>query len=186
LIADTNSEDHMTNQTRTLISLATAAVVVFAVGCHSDKKKSEAYQDPFFPPRSSTPATKTMLQKEFAIGAAEDGMLFDVHFDGPELNSLGTQKLAAMVEAKPKHAPLKVFLNLPKDGADNEARKAKVEEALKADGLDTTMYALAIGPNPGAMRPAAAGVRALDQQRSTQGDATASGESTNLPVTQAK
>jgi hypothetical protein len=177
----------MTNQTRTLISLATAAVVVFAVGCASDKKKhAEAYQDPFFPPRGATPATKTMLQKEFAIAAVEDGMLFDVHFDGAELNSLGTQKLSAMIAGKPKHSPLKVYLNLPKDGTDNAARQANVEEVLKADGMEPAMYALAIGPNPGAMRPAAAGVRALDLQRSTSGDATASGESTNLPVTQAK
>lgn len=173
----------MTTRTRTLISLATAAVVVFAVGCSSNKK-SEAFQDPFFPPRDATPASKTMMQKQFAIAAAEDGMLFDVHFDGPELNSLGEQKLKAMIAGKPKHAPLKVYLNLPKDGQDNAARQANVEEVLKADGLDTSMYALAVGPNPSALRPADAGVRALDLQRSTQGDATASGESTNLPVTQ--
>lgn len=171
----------MTNQHRSLISLTTAAVVVFAVGCSSDKK-SEAYQDPFFPPREAMPSSKTMMQKQFAIGAAEDGMLFDVHFDGTELNSLGTQKLSAMVAAKPQHAPLKVYLNLPKDGQDNAARQTNVEEVLKADGLDTTMYALAIGSNPGAMRPADAGVRALALQRSHQGDATASGESTNLPI----
>lgn len=171
----------MTNQTRTLISLATAAVVVFAVGCSSDKK-SEPYQDPFFPPRSAVPASKQMQQKEFAIAAVEDGMLFDVHFDGAELNSLGEQKLKAMVAGKPKHSPLQVYLNLPKDGKDNDARKTNVEAALKADGMDASAYALAIGPNPNALRPADAGVRALDLQRSTQGDATASGESTNLPV----
>lgn len=176
----------MTNQTRNLISLATAAAVVFAIGCSSDKKKAEAYQDPFFPSRSATPAIKTMMHKEFAIAAVEDGMLFDVHFDGAELNSLGSQKLGSMIAAKPKHTPLKIYLNLPKDGTDNAARQANVEEVLKADGMEPAMYALAVGSNPAAMRPAAAGVRALDLQRSTVGDATASGESTNLPVRQAK
>lgn len=176
----------MTNQTRTLISIAAAAMIVFGVGCTSSKSKPGAYQDPFFPTRESVPASKTMFQKEYAIAAAEDGMLFDIHFDGDGLNSLGQQKLDAMVAGKSKGSPLKIFLNLPKDANNTSARQANVESALKAAGLENEQFALAVGPNPGVLRPADAGVRALALQRGTQGDATASGESTNLPLTQGK
>ena len=176
----------MKNHTRTLISLAAAAVVIFGVGCSPKRKSAEAYQDPFFPPRGATPASTTMMQKQFALGAAEDATLFDVHFDGPELSSLGQQKLDAMISARPRHMPLTVDLNLPKEDVATAARQAKVEALLRGDGLDAADFALAIGPNPAAMRSAAAGSRALDLQRSTEGNASASSESTNLPVMPSK
>ena len=174
----------MTNQTRTLISIVSAAIIVLGVGCTSDKgkKKTEAYQDPFFPARGTTPALETMMKKQHAIAAAEDGMLFDIHFDGAELNSLGQQKLDAMVAGKSKNTPLKVYLNMPKDAEYTAARQTSVESSMRAAGLETAQFALAVGHNPASMRPAVAGVRALDLQRSTEGNASASSESTNLPV----
>jgi hypothetical protein len=123
------------------------------------------------------------MKTQFAAGAVEDAMLFAIHFDGDQLNSLGQQKLDAIVAARSKVAPLKLYLNLPKDDAANTARQTTVETALKTSGLTLEQFELAVGPNPAALRPAAAGVDALGARRLEQGDASVSGTSNNLPVT---
>ena len=137
-----------------------AGLSVILVGCKSEKN-SLAWEDPFFPADHITPASKVMFDRQVANGAAADGMLFDVHFDGGELNSLGTSKLTAMITGKPAHAPLKIFLNMPKDDGESTARQAAVEKALNSAGMNKEQFAVAFGPNPRVLMPADAGIRAL-------------------------
>lgn len=171
---------HNTKQFNVTLSIA-ALTVALAAGCKS--KGQDALQDPFFPAQGNVPASKTIFQTQYAAGAAEDAMLFAIHFDGEQLNSLGKQKLDAILAGSSKATPLKLYLNLPKDDAANGARQTNVEAALKAAGLTGEQFALNVGPNPSALRPAAAGVDALGARRLEQGDASVSGTSNNLPVT---
>lgn len=150
------------------------AVGVVLVGC-SSSKDSAAWHDPFFPPDNVTPPSKVMYDRQAANGAAADGMLFDIHFDGSELNSLGQQKLNLMVAGRSVNTPMKVYLNMPKDAATTSPRQATVEKALEAAGVAKDKYAVAVGPNPGVLMPAEAGIRAL----SPVGAAPSSGTSTS-------
>lgn len=136
------------------------AVGVVLVGCSSNKDDT-AWEDPFFPSDRVTPPSKAMSDRQAANGAAADGMLFDVHFDGSELNSLGVQKLDLMVKGSSPATPLKVFLNMPKDADTTNARQTAVEKALDAAGVAKEKYVIAVGPNPGVLNSAEAGIRAL-------------------------
>jgi hypothetical protein len=136
------------------------AVGVILVGCSSDKEKT-SWEDPFFPPDRVSPPSKVMYDRQAANGAAADAMLFDIHFDGTELNSLGAQKLDLMAKGRSEHTPMKVYLNMPKDADTTAGRQATVEKALDAAGIAKEQYVLAIGPNPGVLMPADAGIRAL-------------------------
>ncbi len=134
------------------------AVGIILVGCNSNKEKT-AWEDPFFPPDKVRPPSKVIQDRQAAVGAAADAMLFDIHFDGAELNSLGQQKLSLMVQGKRPTVPLKVYLNMPKDA--DAGRQASVEKALEVAGLPKEQYAVAFGPNPAVLMPAEAGIRAL-------------------------
>lgn len=159
-----------------------AGLAVVLIGCKSDKKEPAAWHDPFFPPDSVTPASKTMFNTQIANGAAEDAMLFDIHFHGEGLNSLGAQKLDAMVKGKAPTVPLKVYLNMSKDEAGNAARLTTVEKALETAGVVKDQYAVTFGPNPKVLMPADAGIRAL-QPAPTVG-AAAGGTSTSAAPTE--
>ena len=170
----------MTYRNRCSLLIIAVSIAGFG-GCKSDEK-DEAFQDPFFPVQGSVPASQTMMERQAALGAAQDAMLHDIHFAGAELNSLGRSKLDAMVAGSPAGTPLKVYLNLPADGAASAERRTSVDTALRAAGLEGGAYAVSFGVNQSAMQSSAAGVSALDLKRQTTGDASASGESTNLPV----
>ena len=165
----------MTINTRS--ALLAAAIVGLAAGCTTHKEPGANWQDPFFPPTHGVAPTRAILDRGYAAGAAEDGMLFATHFDGDTLNGLGEQKLKAMLVGRPANTPLHVYLNLPgtADAATTRPtgmtapaadasiarREANVERALIGLGLEASDFTIALGATPDAMRPADAGVRAL-------------------------
>jgi hypothetical protein len=81
-----------------------------------------------------------------ANAARTDATLRPYDFQGPELNSLGQQKLELMTRAERGDAPLKVYLDLPQD-ADQGARREAVLVYLKDRGLKDDEIALEAGPN---------------------------------------
>jgi hypothetical protein len=147
------------------------AVGVVLAGCSSSKDKA-AWEDPFFPADDITPPSRVMADRQAANGAAADGMLFDIHFDGGELNSLGMQKLDLMAKGRSPHTPMKVYLNMPKDADTTAPRQSAVEKALETAGIATDKYVLAVGPNPGVLMPADAGFRALAEPGDARGEVT--------------
>jgi hypothetical protein len=151
-----------------------AAIVGLAAGCTTNKEPEANWQDPFFPPHHGVAPTRAIIERQYAAGAAEDGMLYAQHFDGDVLNTLGEQKLRAMIVGRPANTPLHVYLNLPGTAmnaatqpasqpadASIARRQANLERALVGLGLEPVDYVVALGGNPDAMRPADAGVRAL-------------------------
>lgn len=151
----------MNNTTKLALLIA---VGVILVGCNSSDpadKEKPLWEDPFFPRDDITPPSKVMFDRQVANGAAADAMLFDIHFDGGELNSLGKQKLDLMVKGKRGNMATKVYLNMPKDGEFSTARQTAVEKAFETAGIAKEQYAITFGPNPGVLMPADAGIRAL-------------------------
>lgn len=152
----------MNNTTKIALLIA---VGVILVGCSSDNdpsaKEKPLWEDPFFPRDDVTPPSRLMFDRQVANGAAADAMLFDIHFDGGELNSLGKQKLGLIIKGRSTNVPTKVYLNMPKDAEYSTARQTTVESVLGSAGLAKEQFAVVFGPNPGVLMPADAGIRAL-------------------------
>jgi hypothetical protein len=159
----------------TRLAMTAAAAAALIAGCTTNKDADRNWQDPNFPPAHSVAPTRAIFERQYAAGAVEDGMFYPVHFDGDALNGLGEQKLRAMAVGRPANTPLRVYLNLPgttmasatrpsttqPTDAQVARRQASLERALAGLGLEPGEYAVATGPNPDALRPADAGVRAL-------------------------
>lgn len=160
---------------RKLLAFATAAAVVLcSAGCTSQKK--DGWEDPFFPSKRSTPVSKTTWQRSAAIAAAQDATLFPIHFDGNELNGLGQKKVDLMVQGRPKHTPLAVYLNQVQNDPTNTGRVEAIKRSFGAAGLAEADFTVAVGPNPGTLAPASAGVRALAKAEAAGGTDTAAEE----------
>jgi hypothetical protein len=97
-----------------------------------------------------------------ANAARTDATLRPYHFQGPELNSLGQQKLDLMTKAERGDSPLKVYLDLPQD-PDQGTRRDAVLVYLKDRGLKDEQIAIEAGPNlnPENLHPTAQSMKML-------------------------
>ncbi len=140
----------MTNTT-TKLTVGLIALAMFA-GCRSDKDHLQGGIDseqnhPFFEDEKAERATTRILNTQRARGAAADGMLYAVHFDGSRLNSLGREKLDAMRAAAADEQPVRVHLNLPEGDTASASREQAVMEYLGEQGLEADRIQVVIGPN---------------------------------------
>jgi uncharacterized membrane protein YgcG len=150
----------MTTKTKILLGVASfVGVVATAGGCASQEQIAKAMQMGQFEPDDSPRAIHRFADAQAANGATDDGMLYPMHFDGPELNSLGRQKLDLILTA---HAggyttdgKLKVYLAPGAEQAAADARKKSVEGYLTGHGVAADELAVAVGINPNAVNPAA-------------------------------
>lgn len=159
---------------RTLLVIATA--VLLAAGCSKDRQPKWSVNDHFRPddePRS----VQQIFAQQHANGAREDGMLYSMHFSGTELNSLGLQKLNAMLSG-PERGMVTIYLNIPRDNLYAQ-REASVVAQLSARGLASNSYTLTPGENPNLGAPAASGLRGL-QKHSTASEGDTSSASAGL------
>ena len=176
----------MKNQTTTRFATLAALAVVLG-GCTTKPAAKDNWQDPFFPVNHSASPTRAIQERQFAAGAAEDGMLYPAHFDGDALNSLGAQKLKAMLVGRPEHGPLHVYLNFPVATADGAATtkpvaddaltlgcQSAVMRKLEALGVAPGDAIVSVGVNPTSMHPADAGIRALEPVSANVGGVSAS------------
>jgi hypothetical protein len=81
-----------------------------------------------------------------ANAARTDSTLRPYDFQGPELNSLGMQKLDLMTKAERGDSPLTVYIDVPQD-ADQGTRREAVLVYLKDRGLKDDQIAIQAGPN---------------------------------------
>ncbi len=112
---------------------------------HTEHEQDLAF---FSEERDRTPAVKSILARQMDNGAAADGLLRTAHFDGTALNSLGTDKLDAMIRGTREGQPVSVYLDLP----ENDERLAACEEAvvayLAAKGIEEDRILVQAGDNP--------------------------------------
>ncbi len=93
---------------------------------------------------------------QIARAARNDGMLYATHFSGDDLNSLGRQKVASMLQANDTAGPVVVYLSLGEiDDAALNGRRASVESYLAARGLREGDWRIENGINPNSASPAA-------------------------------
>lgn len=158
----TNNMTHQ-NKKRTvaLAVLAGVAIVLGAAGCNGNHESGQqlSHGEQFIAegtPRSVDKFANTQI----ASGARSDGMLQPCHFDGNQLNSLGREKLRAMLKDDDACEPLTVYVNTPGTG-ETKARREAVTAFLMDEGLLETQIQLKQGVNPASVTSAARAMRAF-------------------------
>ena len=139
----------ITQNIRKTVQLASLLAVSALMGCHHDQI---AHGEMFNPPGAPTPVSEA-CEVQAAAGARADGMLYDHHFDGSDLNSLGKDKLNRMVKGTPTSQPVVVYMNMPHDSAT--ARQTAVAAYLKDSGLKESDVQVFEGSNPNLTTPTA-------------------------------
>jgi hypothetical protein len=149
-----------------LIVLAAAAALLAlpAAGCQQNPggRDPAAVTRPGgeeFRPDDRPRAVHRFTAAQSAAGARNDAALRPQHFDGPDLNSLGQEKLDLMLKDDGSTEPLVVYLDVPMDGQLG-ARREAIRVYLKDRGLNESQVRLEPGPNPATSSPAAPGVAA--------------------------
>jgi len=155
-----------------LASLATAplAVAVLALlastGCQQTPEQAGSIgnapvgSDIFTRDDDDARSVNRFATAQTANAARTDATLRPYHFQGPELNSLGQQKLDLMTKAERGDSP--VYLDLPQD-ADQGTRREAVLVYLKDRGLKDDQIAIQAGPNlnPDNLHPTAPSMKML-------------------------
>jgi len=143
-------------------------------GCATDKSQIKD----FFPPNDGNRAVNQMANMQADLGARADATLHPVHFDGTRLNSLGEQKLAALIGQDPD-ADVNVYLDMPENELA-EARRDVVKSYLMDRGVTATHAKVQIGPNPDTLTPAAIGVARLSKTETGQAGGVAAVEQAGM------
>ena len=138
-------------------SLATFSITALlslglAAGCHHDSTTVTAHGQDFAPP-GATSSVEAISNSQVVKGAAADAMLYDHHFDGILLNSLGRNKLDLMICGTSASKPLVVYLNMPQVTAKD--RQTAVADYIKNKGVDDSAVQIVIGSNPHLKTPTA-------------------------------
>ena len=141
----------MKNVTTRLSALFFASALV--VGCsssHPDDAPAKVHGEQF----TEDTAPKSIgyvTQAQAASGAKKDGMLYDYHFSGSELNSLGQTKLNLILHATHVGETVTVCLNTEHD----DARAASVAKFFKNAGVPEKELQIVDGPNANDVTPTA-------------------------------
>ena len=113
---------------RTLTALAASAMLG---GC-----TNAAYDAAFNAADAQNGRARAVLDAQYAKGAAEDGRLTGVHFEGRELSGAGRDKLVRMAEGAGDLRRLRVSVDVPEAEADEaESMRLAVVEHLEMLGL---------------------------------------------------
>jgi hypothetical protein len=132
------------------------AAILLMAGCQSAKPQATAEQT----------AVQRFAQAQSASGAAYDATLRRCHFDGDRLNSLGREKLDAMLRSDRAGEPMVVYLDAPEG-------RAAVVAYLKDRGFPESQLKLQDGPNPHAVFSAAEAQKGLAKTDTTPAPAEA-------------
>lgn len=135
---------------RTLVRVTALLSGVLLGGCahepSGDVQHGERFTDP-----SSVTYIGSLSQAQAAAGAKADGTLYNRHFTGTELNSLGQVKLDLMLKATHPDEQLVVYLDTQGDGGP--AREAAVAEYFRNAGVTESHYKIVDGPNTSLTTP---------------------------------
>jgi len=108
-------------------SLFIFAAMVLMVGCQ-DSKHTQSLGPKV---DADTASVVRINDVQIAAGARHEATLWPQHFDGDRVNSLGRQKLDAMLHADQSSEPLVIYLDVP----DQAPRQASVKAYLKDRGF---------------------------------------------------
>jgi hypothetical protein len=164
------------NCTKLLTLILLCGALATILGCHSQKSAD------FMPSEQEITPVDRGIAAQAAAGARDNATLYARDFDGAQLNSLGLSRLHLMtLAASSSSQPLVVYLNTaPRSGAaQNPAQLSQQRDAvrryLQAAGIPADRIDLRDGPNPETFAPAAAGITALEKQRTAAWPGAATG-----------
>src|SRR5687768_8040393 len=148
--------------------IATVAALLLATGCNYSERDLDPTLKGFFADDAvGTPRATQFADAQAASGARADGTLFDTHFDGPRLNSLGEHKLSLMLADDDGVDPMVIFVDGDEKDARSQPRRSAVIDFLKARDLREDQLMIVFGDNPAARSPAA---EHLKRQTRTEND----------------
>src|SRR5437660_1381568 len=115
----------MMNNTMTRFIRLSGLCLMVLAGCEAamENNRKQAANDAFQPEDDTRSYRRFAIAQE-AAGARHDGMLYDYHFDGDRLNSLGEHKLAVMLRDNDHAFPVVVHMNFPDDSHQKPRRQA--------------------------------------------------------------
>ena len=155
-----------------------ALLVILTTGCNHDKRDKEA--DAFFPDQKFS-TVKKLAYAHSSSGARSDGMLYERHFDGDQLNALGKQKLPLMLCDEAAAKPMTVYLVNVGAGDLLDKRKAAVKDYVQ-DGLrPDERVEIVNGPNPNTSHSTAGVIASMSKTESgtaAEGDGATTGQPT--------
>jgi hypothetical protein len=140
-----------------------------------DPDRRASHKDPFF--RSDYFGWSARVGAQQAASAARaDTTLYEAHFHGGKLNSLGEDKLGLALLDDNDSRPIGVYLAFAADHADGAARRESVLAYLTSRGLAADEVRLEAGPNPAVGTPAA---RLLEDLKKTDSGSAGMGGEVN-------
>src|SRR5438270_782538 len=116
---------------------------------HARNFEDEAKDMDKFPAEDDSRPYRRFMIAQAAAGARHDGMLYEAHFDGDLLNSLGESKLSLMLKDNDHAFPVVVYMNVSDDNR-LKARENAVATYLIDSGLQDQQIKFEFGPNPNA------------------------------------
>jgi hypothetical protein len=160
-------------RTTALAVIAGVALVLATAGCNSAKHEQELSHGEQFVADGTPRSVDKFTNTQIASGARSDATLNACHFDGNQLNSLGREKLRAMMKDDDACEPLTVYVNLTGTGDGAKARHESVTAFLLDEGLLESQVQLKDGANPMSTTPAVKALRALAASEGTDVGAAA-------------
>ena len=152
------------NATKTYACLALTLLTL--AGCESAREYARKQQAmDAFPPEDDTRSYRRFVAAQDGVGARHDGMLYAYHFDGEQLNSLGTKKLAMMLKDNDRAWPLVVYMNVP-DDERLKVRESAVTQYMTDSGLLDNQLHFEVGSNPNATSSGAQNLARLSKTES--------------------
>jgi hypothetical protein len=157
------------------LRLAAISLLLLA-GCENAKHNMEknAANDAFLAEDEARSYRKFAIAQE-AAGARHDGMLYDYHFDGSRLNSLGERKLSVMLRDNDHAFPVVIYLNST-DEPRAKARREAVATYMMDCGLESAQVRFEAGPNPNAV---SSGAQNLSRLSKTESESPVASNPTN-------
>jgi hypothetical protein len=156
--------------TRNLSTVASLLATAILAGCGYNHDENFA--------GDTAPTCVGRINKaQSAAGAKEDAMLYDMHFHGSELTSLGQGKLDLIAKGTVAGDPVTVYLNMPHDKIAD--RQAAVTSYLKNDGISEDKIIVAEGPNPNLTTPTAYNIGGLYKPQGTSFDGSAAADTSS-------
>ncbi len=160
-------------KTNVFAAIAGFGVTALLAGCQTGVIHGEKYVA-----ESEPTSVGKFAQAQSAAGAKQDSMLFDQHFHGSELNSLGQGELDLIAKGTPTGDPVTVYLDMPHDQVT--ARQAAVIDYLKGHGLPEDKIIIAEGANPNESTPTALKLGSLYKADGTSYSGQPAGDSSSL------
>jgi hypothetical protein len=130
--------------------VAVSAVLIISVpGCTTGEQANPGpYQDPFFP-QEYTRLHELATYHQATSAARADATLYDMHFHGGRLNSLGEDKVALMLDDDNDSRPLVIYIAANGADADFVAREESIRAFATAQGASSDELKFERGANPG-------------------------------------